>query len=475
MRFSSLTSKARRPYLIASLLAHAGLLAAVFYVGPYSIQAATIERHVKNAERSDIKRRVDEIDRIKSLLEKSRQPAPAPSDGTGAGAGSAAKVVAPSTVPQLLEQARRMSEEIEQMERGDKVKELARLLNIPEQQARAKLAPPAVPAPLASPAKPASAQQALAELRRHQQLARDALVRREQQLSRERDGTRVRPENGAPGQGGAGVPGALAGLGDGGTGKAGKGGAGKNGLQGEDVPNAAHIEISGYIAQTGMAQAKVPRGGSWDLSTPKNKVERGYGAALSAPGVKAEGLRKISAHAIGKGAPYADRIFLNRWHIIGPFPGQGPDDSIDVVYPPEIVVDLDAEYAGIGASTLHWEYLTNPEYPSVAPVRAQDAVYYAYTEVVMDEERDLVLALGSDDDTKLWFNERLVWLSGDGYKPWYSSPGYVGLGKEIDAWNLTEGTRRVHFRKGRNTLLLKLYNGASLSFFSVVVLADVQQ
>lgn len=470
MQLLSMTGEARRPYFIASLLVHACLLAVVFYVGPYSIKAATLDRHVKNAQDGDIKRRVDEIGKIKALLEKSRPEAAARKDGAG---GASAKAGTPTTVSQLLEQARRMSEEIEQMERSDKARELARLLNIPEAQARAKLPPPVAP-PVKTDGKLDSAQQALAELRRHQQLARNALVRREQQLAKARDGTRVRTENGSSDQGGAGVPSALAGLGDGGTGKAGKGGAGKNGLQGADVPNAAHIEITSYIAQTGMAQGKVPRGGSWDLSTPKHKVDRNYGASVTTAGINAVGLRKISAHAIGKGAPYADRIFLNRWHIIGPFPGRGPHVSIDVAYPPEMMVDLDAEYRGIGGSTLRWEYLTDPIYPSVAPVRAQDAIYYAYTEVVMDEDRDLVLALGSDDDTKLWFNDRLVWLSGDSFKPWYSSPGYVGMSKEINEWNLTEGTRKVHFRKGRNSLLLKLYNGASLAFFSVVVVADAR-
>ena len=470
MRFSSITAPGRRPYLIASLLAHACLLGAVFYAGPYTIQGATLDRHVQKAQDNDIKRRVDEIEKIKTLLKKSRQEGGGPKDGPGA---EPAKAGTPATVPQLLEQARRMSGEIEKMERRDKARELARLLNITEQQASAKLPPP-VSAPVKPAAKPASAQQALAELRHHQELARKALLRREQQLATERNGTRVRAEHPASGEGGARVPTTAAAQGAGGTGKAGKGGAGAGGVQGVEVPNPALIAITSYIAQTGMAQGKVPRGGSWDLSTPKNKVARGYGAALSTPGVSGAAVRKISAHAIGKGAPYADRIFLNRWHIIGPFPGGGAEGSIDMVYPPEMVIDLDAQYRGAGGSTLRWEYLTNPDYPSVAPVRAQDAIYYAYTEVVMDEERDLVLALGSDDDTKLWFNDRLVWLSGDGYKPWYSSPGYVGLHKEINDWNLTEGTRRVHFNKGRNSLLLKLYNGASLSFFSVVIVADAK-
>lgn len=471
MRFSSMTGKARLPYLIVSLAAHAGLLAAVFYAGPYSIKAATLDRHVRNAETADIRRRVEEIGKIKSLLEKSRQGSASRQVAGGAGA----KTASPASPQQMLEQARRLSAEIEQMERRAQARELARLLKLTEEQAMRRLPAPKRKAPAPSSAKAAGNREALAELRQHQQLARAALLKRERQLQREHEGTRVRPALGAGGQGGAGASTALAGMGDGGTGKAGKGGAGREGVPGEDVPNAAHIEIRGYIEQTAMNMENLPRGGGWDLSTPGHKLGRGYDAATPLPAVDAGARHKIRAHAIGKGAPYADRIYLNRWHIIGPFPGRGPHGSIDLVYPPEMVVDLDAEYAGIGGSLLAWEYLTSPGYPTVPPLRAQDAIYYAYTEVVVDEDVDLVVAIGGDDDTKLWFNDRLVWLSGDGFKPWYRSPGYVGMRKEIADWNLSEGRRKLRFRKGRNSLLLKLYNGASLSFYSVVILGEGQQ
>lgn len=435
----------RRPYLIASLAVHAGLLLAFFYAGPYRVRSATLERNVRQAQDTDIKRRVLELEKIKSLLEQSER---------GQGAPSAR--IDPAATP--LEQARQLNEAIAQIERRSKARELARLLGITEQEARRKLP---------APAKPAPAKAALAELQQYQQQARAALLKREAQMERERSGATIQPGDGA----GAGAASQLAGLGDGGSGKAGKGGAGQHGVPGADVPNASNIAITSYIDQTGIALGKEPRGGSWDLTAPRHKVARGYGAYIPTPAIDPAGMRKLTAHAIGNGAPYADRVYLNRWHVIGPFAGHG-QDSINVVYPPEMTVDLDAAYPGIGARTLTWEYLTNPDYPTVPPLRAEDAVYYAYTEVVMAEEGDLVLAIGSDDDSKLWLNERLAWVSGDGNKAWYSSPGYVGLGADIAQWNLSEGTRKLHFRKGRNSLLFKLYNGASLAFFSVVIVAD---
>jgi hypothetical protein len=40
---------------------------------------------------------------------------------------------------------------------------------------------------------------------------------------------------------------------------------------------------------------------------------------------------------------------------------------------------------------------------------------------------------------------------------------------EMRTLNLTEGQRRLHFNKGHNSILLKLYNGVDLMFYSVVL------
>jgi hypothetical protein len=83
----------------------------------------------------------------------------------------------------------------------------------------------------------------------------------------------------------------------------------------------------------------------------------------------------------------------------------------------------------------------------------------------------VVLEIGADDDTKLWLNDELVWVSDSlADKPWYREPFYR-LDREIVQFNLVEGRKLVRLRAGRNTLLLKLYNGIDLVFFSVVLTA----
>jgi hypothetical protein len=85
-----------------------------------------------------------------------------------------------------------------------------------------------------------------------------------------------------------------------------------------------------------------------------------------------------------------------------------------------------------------------------------------------DRDMDLWVWIGGDDDTKMWFNDRLVWLSGDGIdKPWYRQAFMTLPG--MRTLNLTEGQRRLHFNKGHNSILLKLYNGVNLMFYSVVL------
>ncbi len=448
----------RRPYLIASLAVHAAVLLAIFYVGPYRIQTATLDRHVKQAHTADMQKRVQELHKIKDLMAQSLREQGAPPKDGGAADDAAA------TPRQALEQARRLTDAIEQMERRAKAQELARLLGIPEQQALRQLpARPKDKPPLTA----ATNEQALAELQKYQQLARNALLQRERQIERQRDGAAVHQGSDAAARGVEAGTGASAA-----TGMRGEGGSTRGrGIAGADLPTGPHIEIRRYITQTGIAIRNMPRGGAWDFAAPAHDVARGYGAYLPSPPADPARMRKLATHAIGPGAPFADRVYLNHWYVIGPFAGNG-QASIDTVYPPEMTLDLDAEYPGLRGRTLKWEYATSPDYPTVPQDRAQDAVYYAYAEVVMAEEADLVLSIGADDDSKLWLNERLLWVSGDDAKAWYSSPGYIGLHQEIAQWNLSEGRRKVHFNKGRNQLLFKLYNGASLMFFSVVILAD---
>jgi hypothetical protein len=209
------------------------------------------------------------------------------------------------------------------------------------------------------------------------------------------------------------------------------------------------------------------RGSSLDMSSEGFSDRRSYAAFVAPPPIDADAMRAGAVRWLGAGGPFANRIFLDTWYVIGPFAGHGRD-SADAVYPPERGVDLDAVYYGKNDAPVRWNWQQEPSYPFVPRPRAESAVYYAYTEVMVEEDTDMWMHIGGDDDTKLWFNERLVWTSGDGDKPWYRQPFYT-LDTQMALLNLTEGQRKLHFHKGRNTILLKLYNGTNLMFFSVVL------
>jgi hypothetical protein len=163
-----------------------------------------------------------------------------------------------------------------------------------------------------------------------------------------------------------------------------------------------------------------------------------------------------------------NRFVLDRWYVVGPFHAGSPQDLHRRVLPPEVDVNLDAVYEGKEGRLLRWRWSDQPAYPFVPQPRMEDAIYYAYTELVVDQAQDVWLDLGVDDDAKLWLNDALVWVSGPGTKPWYSRP-YYNLRDSIANRALVEDSRRVRLQPGRNRLLLKLYNGIDLMFFSVVV------
>lgn len=208
------------------------------------------------------------------------------------------------------------------------------------------------------------------------------------------------------------------------------------------------------------------RGGNPALSSSNNDG-RSYEGYLSPPAIAPASLRTGAGRIFGAGGQYANRVALDSWYLIGPFPGHG-EASLDTVYPPEQTVDLDGLYLGKGQRPLTWAYVPAAGYPVVPPDAAESAVYYAYTEVRTDREREVWLAIGADDDVKVWLNGEEIWRGGNQDKPWYHTH-FRNLGTEVAQLNLTEGSRRVHFKQGRNTVLVKLYNGAAATFFSLVV------
>ncbi len=170
----------------------------------------------------------------------------------------------------------------------------------------------------------------------------------------------------------------------------------------------------------------------------------------------------------GDGVP-CKWMYVDSWYVIGPFPNPGRI-NLRRKFAPETIQDLDATYEGKDGRTVRWEFVQahnadtrcwwQPWIPNTAEVvprhMEEYGIYYAVTDVFMDEECDRWMAIGSDDRSDLWINDQPVW----------------GSSSELKAWRLAEDFRRVHFRKGRNKLLMRIENGPQDCGWSVCIATE---
>ncbi len=124
------------------------------------------------------------------------------------------------------------------------------------------------------------------------------------------------------------------------------------------------------------------------------------------------------------------------------------------------MVDLNAVYLGKNERPIHWVFmqLDQPELRPPNDVEDAPAIYYAYTEIMLDEPRDLWVATGSDDKGTMWINNFPVWNSGNMMKSWEANEGY----------------RKVHFNKGRNRILYRLENAWREAGLSLMISTKVE-
>ncbi len=148
-------------------------------------------------------------------------------------------------------------------------------------------------------------------------------------------------------------------------------------------------------------------------------------------------------------------MHVSSWYVVGPF--DNPNRvNLTRKFAPESAIDLNATYIGMGGRKIKWEFHqahNNEQQLSwdgstsapcvIPPGNPEYTIWYGYTEVVVDRDCDLWLATGSDDRSDIWINDMHVWNSSNVLK----------------GWTINEGFRKVHFRKGRNRILLRCENG----------------
>ncbi len=154
-------------------------------------------------------------------------------------------------------------------------------------------------------------------------------------------------------------------------------------------------------------------------------------------------------------AQYRPPLEWSTWYVAGPFDNTGRDKH-DVVYPPQITVDLDERYRGKGGATVGWEPIAAAGWDPLDLRRFgsdeanEDAIAYLYREVVADHDLELIVEVGSDDGLKLWFNAKLL-IDVDVYR---------GLDPR-------DHTISLPVRKGTNRLLAKVTQGVGQWAFAL--------
>ncbi len=157
-------------------------------------------------------------------------------------------------------------------------------------------------------------------------------------------------------------------------------------------------------------------------------------------------------------------LYVDTWYVIGPW---SLDKYQGVQLQPEVEINLDAVYFnGMSGNPrkarnpsanleldgkLKWRFHQSDMLFVRPPDEVGDAIYYAYTELYFDKQRDILIAVGIDDYSKVWINDSLVWSS------------------RAESWELSKSLRKVTFQEGYNTVLIRMENGAPLMDFSLVL------
>ena len=429
-----------------------------------------LNTQLAQTEARRLEHRVERMVQIRRLLEEATGQAAAAGEADSADTSAAA----------LAARAEKLAAAIEAAERKRRAAALAKMSGMPLAQALREVearagADRANTPPAATPA---------AAIEQLEKRAQEALRAQRAQVAARRDGVKVAYEGTGQVRPADGIPRSLAvqlaaefrnGPPQGRVGEAGfEGGRSVNpkwieGVEGGVDARADDPRRQGRLLDGLLAAPVQVLGDSLDLTRATGDgTGDGTGEKARPARIDVAQVRTAAGRVFGPGGAFANRVYLDSWYVIGPFAPGDLADPLDAVHPPEEGIDLDASYRGRDGRILNWAYASRGFYPFIPPEREERAVYYAYTELRIDEGRDLWLTLAADDDSMLWLDDRLVWRSERGPKPWYRPPYYLP-DEQVASLALAEGHRRVHLRPGVHRLLLKLYNDRDRAFFSVVI------
>jgi hypothetical protein len=243
------------------------------------------------------------------------------------------------------------------------------------------------------------------------------------------------------------------------------------GLAAEDDNQRAKDLTGAMQAGAGLA-GKGAAAGAGGQQGPGPKGKPGQpGLGGGGPPQMPKNMKALPGRKVNSTSPSSGWLFVDSWYIIGPF-DNARRENIEKKFPPETVVDLNATYLGKENAPIRWDFYQSPQAMVVPPfdhykpqLKRRDyendceargleyIIYYAYSELHFEEACDLWIAVGSDDYSKVWIEDQLVWSSG----------------KQLKSWRADEGFRKVHFKQGVNRILCRVENGWHGTQFSLVL------
>lgn len=441
------------PFISISIFIHLIVVYAIYTYGSYQLRQGQISSAQKNAlvateklrqyQQKNMQRRVDNLEKIKKLMHESADPKYIDHENRRdvSDEGNVNDPSMAGSPKALLNKAMELSTSIRNLEINIKADDLVRVLNISKSDAL-KEAEKTINSLHDSSTKKISENdldKINTEIKRLEADARQFLEKRAQQLYTKASGVHVISADSK-----AVIPRPP-----------------KDADASQVSMKHGHHSGAGLIDGAQVAMAKVKEMTAF-LSAPDYAggyfLAGGGGHIPVASGAE----KKAKGMIFGEGGTYAKRVYLNSWYVIGPFSGHHGEALFNnPSYPPEDIIDLDATYMGKDDKILTWNYVTSNSYPFIPPDQTIDSVYYGYGEISFNQESDVWLWFGADDDLRVWVNDQLVWNGGNTGKRSFLDNIYRSYDRDSywKNWNLSEGKKIIHFQKGRNTILFKLSNG----------------
>ena len=440
-------------WFLVSLALHAVALALLFLSPAAPIASGASSERIENAiekrregevkELENVRSQVAQLETIRGEMEKLEKPSQPPTPNSQL----------PKNLQSLYEQANKAETEIAASHKQIRARELAKISDIPIEQALKEMDAP-------QPVRPRLDLRALPNSNSSSTAAQKLEAQQQAQTARQEIGNMVAASQKmlaqAKAQSGAKF-GGKSGQGSGSKSKGAKVGLGQD-LAGVGQETARQKSLVAQV-QAGAGKrvqdltSTMQGGGSADPSrskyAPTNEVSDETLADLDSREIHRDA---IAGRTVGKGGADGPWMFADSWYTIGPFPNPSRS-NLDRRFPPETIIDLDAEYSGKDNRAVRWQFVQAGG-PRVRPAAAEEyAVYYAYTEIWFDAPRDLWIAVGGDDKATLWLNDDLIWISGD----------------QLKGWRAGEALRKVHFKKGLNRVLFRIENGWKDVAFSLAI------